>query len=235
MNQGAFTYTIKSDGQKLPQKYVMSRLEVVAQANRLPYAELIFRDGDLAKEKWELSDSAFFKPGAKVDIQLRRGSNPDAKVFQGIVVRHRIGATRAGTQLTITLKSQAYTLASVRRTKVFRKKTDDKIMRDLIKQGGLKVGQMGTTTFEHEEMVQLNCSNWDFLLARAEANGFWVTLEHDTVHVIDPSPKGVSKTTLKPSTATIMAIDMEVDIRHQAKALTSRSWDLKKQELGKEQ
>ncbi len=235
MDQGAFNYTILCEGQQLPAKFAMSRLEIVAQANRLTYAELIFHDGDLAKEKWELSDSTHFKPGAKVEIKLRRGSGRDADVFQGIVVRHRIGATRAGTQLTINLKSPAYGLASVRRTSVYRKKTDSDIMRDLIKQGSLKVGQMHTTNLKHEEMVQLNCSNWDFLLARAEANGFWVVLEDDTVHVIDPSPKGVTKTTFKPATASILAIDMEVDIRHQAKALTSRSWDLKKQELGKEQ
>ena len=29
----------------------------------------------------------------------------------------------------------------------------------------------------HQEIVQFNCSDWDFMLCRAEGNGFWVTTE----------------------------------------------------------
>jgi len=235
--KGAVTATFTCNKLPLPQDYELHHLEIVAEANRIPLAEVAFSDGSVASREFALSNSDHFAPGSEVAIKLRYEGQRDHTVFTGIVVRHRIGMTRTGSLLTLTLKDKAAKMASVPRTQVYRKKTDTDIFKALIGAAELKAGKLPVTTLQHEEMVKLSCSDWDFLLARAEAMGHWVLARNGTIDIINPEPDPgpLAEHRFQLGVDTVLAFDMEVDIRAQTKKLTARTWDLSQQKLGKQE
>ena len=54
--------------------------------NKIPTAQLVIYDGEVAKQKFEASASDFFIPGKKITIEMgyQDGIPPSKKVFEGI-------------------------------------------------------------------------------------------------------------------------------------------------------
>ena len=58
------TLTISVDGTELPRTVPILGVEVVSQANRIPYARLRIGDGDAARGDFAESSGDLFVPGA---------------------------------------------------------------------------------------------------------------------------------------------------------------------------
>jgi len=71
------------DGAELPGTYQVISISVIRELNRIPSAIIHLQDGEASSGTFEASNSAFFVPGKKVDIQLGYGSRND-HVFKGI-------------------------------------------------------------------------------------------------------------------------------------------------------
>jgi hypothetical protein len=65
------TTTITSDGETMPTSYNLLSVDISSEYNRVPSAELLLLDGDLASQAFPISDSAFFEPGKEISINLR--------------------------------------------------------------------------------------------------------------------------------------------------------------------
>ena len=63
------------------------------------------------------------------------------------------------------------------RISVEKKKGSDMIKEVLKAYGSVKVD---ATAYQYPEMVQYYCSDWDFALSRADANGLFISTEGDT-------------------------------------------------------
>ena len=63
--------TVTSDGQPLDPTIELLEVEIDRELNRIPEARLVLLDGSMAKQKFEVSDSALFVPGKRVAIALR--------------------------------------------------------------------------------------------------------------------------------------------------------------------
>lgn len=228
----AVTATIVNSAKgTLPAVYSLMSVDIRRELNRIPNASLVLLDGDPAKRKFELSDSEFFAPGANIQIKLRyEGKGKDATVFKGKVVRHRIEANVKGSLLRVDLKDTAVKLTQPRRSTVFREQTDGELIRKLLSDGGL-AARVDATQPAHKEILQYQCSDWDFIVSRADVNGLFVIVVDGKVSVRKMDLAAAPKHKVDFGITDLYDFEFELDGSHQSKKISSRGWSIKDQKL----
>lgn len=219
------TPTILSGGKAMDPTYELASVHVWTEVNRVPRAELRVLDGDAAQRRFAVSDTSFFVPGANIEIRVRYEGEADHSIFEGIVVRHGVEATDRGSVLVIGIKDACVKLAGVRRSAVFRGKTDDTIIKELITAAGVGVGSVEQTQPAHAEMVQYRCTAWDFILSRADAQGLLVTADHGKVSLRKMAVKSNPKHYFEWGINEIYDIDIEIDADHQYASVEAIGWN----------
>lgn len=229
----ALTATIKSNNQVMDPAYEVLAIDIVKEVNRIPYAQIRLLDGDAAQRKFAISDGAFFEPGKEIEIKLRYEGDPgqENSVFKGLVVKQVVEANSQGILLTVEMKDAAIKLTQSRRSKVYQNKTDDRIIGELIAEAGLNGGRHVATQPAHPEIVQYYCTDWDFMLTRAEANGLLVIANDGEISISEISLNGMLKHTFEFGVSEIYDFEIEVDASHQRAGVESIAWDLKNQKL----
>lgn len=229
------TATILSNGKPMDPLYELVSLDISQEVNRIPYAQLVLMDGDAAQQKFPISDSDFFEPGKTVEIKLHyEGSSTQQKsVFKGVVIKQSVEANSDSSLLTIELKDKAIKLITNKKSKVYRDQTDDKVIAKIISDNGLKKGKIPTTKIKHPELVQYYCSDWDFILSRAENLGLLVIVADETISLSEIALTGQPKHTFEYGMSEIFNFEIETDAEHQYPAIQSIAWDMKTQKLTK--
>lgn len=227
------TAIVSSSGSVMDPSYQVLSIDVVREVNRIPYAQLVLLDGDAAKQKFVISDTAFFEPGKEIEIKLRYEGAPstEASVFKGLVVRHAVEANEQGLLLTVEMKDAAIKLTRTRRSEIYREKTDSEIIGTLITNGGLTKGQVAATQPAHPELVQYYCTDWDFILSRADMYGMVVVTEDGKVSVSKITLSGSAVHTFEFGISDIYNFEIEIDANHQYAEVESIAWDVKEQKL----
>ncbi len=230
---GVVTTTILSNGAVMNPEYNLMSIDIIKEVNKIPIAQIILLDGDAAKQEFPISNTDFFKPGNQVEIKLRYEGEPqnEATVFKGIIVRHSVQADQYSSLLTLDLKDAAIQLTTVRKSAVFREMTDQEIISEIINKSGLKVTSIAATQPQHQEMVQYYCTDWDFIVSRADVNGQWVLVDDGKITVEDPNLTGSPLHSFEYGISEIYEFEMEADIRHQYGNVESTAWDIKTQQL----
>jgi Rhs element Vgr protein len=225
----ASSFRIKLNEAPLPDKYSVSAVMVNKSVNKIPFAQLILIDGDLSKQDYPASSSETFVPGVKVEILMGYGQK-EKKVFKGVITKHSIQLVQATRMmLTIELKDESVKLTIGRKNKFFEKKKDSEIIEDVLK--SFK-GKVDATTVQHEEMVQYFCTDWDFVLSRAEVNGMLAFVEDGKVNIKKP------ELTTTPKLSVVFGMNVyefeaEMDARDEYKATEASSWDDSKRQVVK--
>src|SRR3954469_20158314 len=162
---------ITSNGKVISAEYELLYVDIKTEYNRIPYAELGFIDGDLAKQEYKISESPDFEPGKEIEIKMGyNGSNSSDKsqvVFKGIVLKQSLQLNQSGCILVAELSDTAVKMTIGRKSNVFEKEKDNAIISKLIANNGLLAGSIDTTTVQHKKIVQYACTDWDFMLSRA--------------------------------------------------------------------
>lgn len=228
------TATILSNGSKIDPTWEVMSLDVTKEVNRIPSAQIVLLDGDAARQVFAISNSKMFVPGREIEIKLRyegEGS-PDSTVFKGIVVGHRVEASVHGSFLVVELKDAAIKMAHVRKSAVYRDQTDDKVIETLIENADLNKGELTATNLKHKELVQYYCSDWDFMLARAEANGLLVAVNDGQIAVQKIAIDGATKHAVIYGD-NMLSIEIEADAEQQYGSVESIGWSMKEQKSSK--
>ena len=226
------TTTISSDGIVMPPEYEVLSIDVINEVNRIPYAQIVLLDGAPSKQKFAISDTAFFQPGKEIEIKLRyEGKRGDIPIFKGLVMRHAVEANENGSLLTIELKDAAIKLARARRSEVYRQKKDSDIIGMLITSNGLRKGTVTDTALVHPEIIQYYCTDWDFILSRADAYAMLVLAESGKISLVKVKLDGAIRHTFTFGINEIYNFDIEVDANHQFARVESIAWDVENQNL----
>ncbi|HET7833891.1 MAG TPA: type VI secretion system tip protein VgrG [Gallionella sp.] len=216
-------FTVKAGGQPVPRTNQLLSVSISLVANRIASARLAYLDGSAASSDFPLSNSDLFKPGQTVDILAGSGDNPEL-LFKGIVVRHSIRMRDSSApQLVVECRHVAMKLDATRKNANYFDQSDSEIIESLLDGAGIS-GDVETTTLKHKQMVQFHTSDWDFLLARAHANGKLVWPDADRLVVKAPRADGSSRCTLQFG-AILIEFDAEIDARTQYQAVRGISWD----------
>lgn len=220
---------ISSDGVALPGVTALISLTVRRAVNKVPTATLVFTDGNMPEGTFPLSDSALLKPGT--DIAVKAGHGGDGvTIFSGVVVKH--GITIGGdndARLVIECHDKAVKMSVGRRSALHVDKNDADILMALIGSHGLTADVSGAG-LAHAELIQHDRTDWDFLLARAAANGCLVIVTDGKVAVAPPETSG--NAALKVTYGEdLIEFQAELDARHQYTGVQASAWEGKTQSL----
>ncbi len=228
-HDGVVTYTIKSNGTEIGNAIQVLSLHVCKRVNHIARAELVIEDGDMPQNRFPLSSGSLFKPGNALTIAAGYASQ-EQMLFEGIIIRHGIRLGGAGhSRLIIECRDSAIGMTVARRNNNYLKKKDSDILRQLIGGCAGLTARVDTTTTQHDELVQFNCTDWDFLLTRAEANGLVVCNDDNTVAVTAPCLSASPVLTLTYGD-DLMSLTADIDARYQFTSVTGVGWDIKNQQ-----
>ena len=183
---GLTSYTITANGSAIPSDYQVLRIQVDQRINRIGRATLEILDGSADAENFTVSASSTFVPGAEIAISLGY-DNENKSVFTGIVTRQSVQVEGGiGPILSIECCDKAVKMSVGRRSTVYQNKTDSDVISALIGQAGLS-SDVTSTSLSLAELVQYYCSDWDFMLSRADMNGLVVSTLNGKVKVFSPT------------------------------------------------
>jgi len=225
--KGPVRVSITSDGTAVPDAVELFSVEVKYAVGRIPTARLLLGDGDMPASRWSVADSDVFMPGAKIVINAGYG-DAETKIFSGIVVR--LGARIAEdnvSRLDVFCQDEAVGMTFGRQNAIYADKTDSDIISELIGNHGLS-SDVDATDVTHRELVQYYCSDWDFVMMRAEANGLLVIVEDSKLSVKAPAVSG------QPAIEVTWGLDLfefhaDLDARDQVATVNVVAWDPKNQ------
>ncbi|MCU0432824.1 MAG: type VI secretion system tip protein VgrG [Bacteroidia bacterium] len=220
------------EGQDITLKYGIVSVFTSNQVNRIPQATLVLHDGSASKQNFELSATDEFIPGKKVTIKLGYKQR-EQTVFEGIIIKHSIKAPLKGNStLVLELRDESVKTTLVRKNKLFSNTSDSQIITDLAKAAGLKVIPPLDTPVLHKEMVQYYSTDWDFILSRAEANGWLVITQNGKLTVGAPQWAKAALPKLNLAYGdNIVDFEADIDARDQVKSVKAKSWSTAEQKV----
>lgn len=215
-------FTVKSDGQAVPREHQLLSASITLAANRIASARLAYADGAAAGGGFPLSEADLFKPGRTVEI-LAGADGEKVALFKGVVVRIAVKVRdHSSPQLVVDCRHPAMKLAIARRSASYIDRSDSEIIEDLLQAAGV-AGEIEATDAKHKQLVQFNATDWDFLLARAAANGRLAWPQGDKLLVKKPAVDAAALTL--QFGATLLEFDGEIDARKQFSAVRGVSWN----------
>lgn len=222
-------FTVKVNGEAVVREHQLLAVSVVKTVNKIASARLVYLDGSAAASDFPLSNTDLFIPGQAVEI-LAGTANDPVSLFKGIVIRQQLKIRdRTAPQLIVECRHPAVKLTVGRKNAYFFDRTDSDIISELLETARVSA-EVESTSVTHKQQVQYNSTDWDFLLARAEANGKLVLTNDDRVKVKAPTFGGTPACNLLFG-ATILELDAEIDARLQYTAVKSLTWDAAQQSL----
>lgn len=226
------TVTVLSDSKVIDPTYELLSVHVNYEINRVPYAELVLFDGDAANHKFAISDASVFEPGKEIEIKLRYedDSISEKTVFKGLAVTHEVSVEHTVSTLTVAIKDAAVAMTQGKNHCIFTKMTDDEIIKKIIGLHSLKAGTIDATQPQHTEIVQYACSDWDFILARAESNGLLIKVQEGAVSALSIKSPGGPKATIEYGIDEVYSFDIEADGEGQYAKISGTAWDAKNQQ-----
>lgn len=200
-------------------------VSVTRTINKIPYARIELLDGDMPEQDFPVSNTDTFKPGGEIEIKAGYGDT-DETIFKGIIVKHGIKITGDNqSRLEIECRDKAVKMTIGRKNANFVDKKDSDIIKTIVGDYGLSPDIAATTT-SYKELVQYYCSDWDFVLSRAEVNGMLICVEDAKLSVKKPEVSGSPELKLTYG-YDLIELHAEIDARSQLTAVESVSWDPK--------
>lgn len=164
-----------------PAQAQLIRAQVRRAVNRLPEATLEFDDGDPAAQDFPLAGSRRMAPGPAIRLEAGYGDELEV-LFQGVIATLGLTIGADGARLVLECRDRAGAMAQGLRSTSHAGRADAEIMRSLIEAHGLQADVQGAQQ-QLEQRSQIRCSDWDYLLALAQANACVVRVRDGHVHV----------------------------------------------------
>jgi len=226
-SEGVVRLEVKSNGQLVSDVTTIISVRIERAVGGIPTARLVILDGDMAGCAWPLADGRTFEPGSRISIAAGYGDSVQP-VFEGVVVK--LGMHISGenvSRLEIECRHQAVKMTIGRKNANYAAQTDSAVIESIIRNHGLATA-VDATEQTHGGLTQYYCSDWDFVISRAEVNGLLVIVEDDRVLVQAP------QTDCRPVLGVewgkdLMAFQAEVDARSQLQSVQAAAWDPKNQ------
>lgn len=206
---------IEGDGKALSSVVPIVSVDIYYNINMIPKAVVVIEDGEMSKGAFPLSDGKELAPGSEITIKLGYGTST-TPVFKGIVVRHGISISKNGRScVKIECRHKAISMTCARKNANFLDKSDDDIVKSLAGKYGVSIkSSMGGGA--HKEILQYYCTDWDFIMTRAEANGCWLLADDDKLSIEKIAAKGSAEIELTWGT-DIIEFKAEANVLFQVK------------------
>ena len=227
--EGPVEFIIEGNGNALSSVLPLVSIDVYYNINTIPKAIIVIEDGEMSQGAFPLSDGNELAPGSEVTIKLGY-STSSTPVFKGVVVRHGVSISKNGRScVKIECRHKAIAMTCARKNANFLEKSDDDIVKKLTGDYGVSIkSSMGGAP--HKEILQYYCTDWDFMMTRAEANGCWLLADGDKLSIEKISAKGSAAVELTWGT-DILEFKADANALFQVKNVVAKSWDVTKQQV----
>jgi Rhs element Vgr protein len=227
-NPGVQSFSITVNGQVLPDAVGILEIVVTNMVNAIPKAKVVVMDGSAASQNFDLSNGTNFIPGAEISIAA--GYNGENEViFSGLIISQTIRANEDGSQMEIECRDKAIKLTAGRKNKIWEDVSDNDAITDLVGQNGITADIDGLD-LQHKQLVQFNCSNWDFIVTRAELNSALVITEAGKLTIGMPNASQESTATYTYG-SEIYDFEAQMDARTQYPQVLTKNWNYTNQEV----
>lgn len=217
-------------GSKLKDTFSLVSATVRLELNRIGKATLKFNAGNMDKQTFDESDDSLFKPGNT--IRLDAGDvDKEETLFEGTIIGLRILTGKdLRSYMVVECRDNAYAATQGRKNQIFEKKSDSDIIQEVLKPYGSV--EVDSTSYQHPTLVQYYCSDWDFALSRADANGLFVFTDGSKIKVKKPEVSGSPVHTVTYG-IDLTAFDLELSSDDQFTQYEAVSWSPKQQKAVK--
>lgn len=230
-SDGVIRVSVFSEGKPLKTTlFALISVYIRKEVNRIGTAVLVFDAGNMSEGEMPESDDESLAPGKQIRIEAGYAEDENP-LFEGTVTSHQLDIQEGNVStLRIECRDYAFPSTQMRKNKVFEKKKDSEAMTEILREYSPLSAVVDTTTTKHNELVQYNCTDWDFLLSRAQANGLVVTVDGKKINVMKPD---VTKS--PPLKVTygmeIIAFNGELCAEEQATEYKAVAWDMSQQKI----
>jgi Rhs element Vgr protein len=221
------TFTLKANGKDMTDLHEVASIVVSTAVNRIPLARIVLLDGSTPEEAFTASESDDFAPGSLIEIAAGYHSQ-NTPIFTGLIVKHGLRQRSGGpSQLVLECRAQSIKMTAVRRNAEHGTAgstlTDSALMETLIQTYGL-TAKVAATTPALPWLTQFDCTEWDFLVIRAQINGMLVLADGSNIRVAVPDfsqAPALSVTYGKD----ILELQTEIDASTQWSGVQCSAWD----------
>ncbi|WP_316632413.1 type VI secretion system tip protein VgrG [uncultured Flavobacterium sp.] len=227
---GIATFTVKVNGTAVPDELSVLSVHVEKKVNRIASARVTILDGEPNTGTFDASSSSTFVPGAEISIEAGY-DNKNQVVFSGLIVSQTIRIdSLVGSALEVECRDKAIKMIVGRKSLTYPKHEDSNTITAIIQTySGLSSDVTATTTIWPQQ-VQYYVTDWDYILALAEANGLIVTTINGKISVYPPD-----KTTTSVLTVTygdnLLEFNAKLNAITQLGDVKANSWDFKTQAI----
>lgn len=223
------TFTIKINDAAIGTQYQVASIVISKEVNKIPYAKVMIYDGDAATQDFSISDEETFVPGATIEINVGYHSD-EASLFKGIILKHSLKIRNDRSPLLILdCRDSVVKMAIARKNKYFYNQKDSEAIEEIIQEYSFDT-DIEDTGSQYEAIVQYDCSDWDFILSRMEANGKLCFVSDGKITAKKPD---FSTDTVLDAVfgATILELDADLDASNQYQSIKAQTWDYSNQAI----
>lgn len=198
--QTVISFEVKVGGSALPTGMVVLKLQVKLEVNKIARAYISILGGKSYENLFPESEEAIFAPGKDVEISIGYAQK-NVKVFSGIITKHSLDISTnylsysSRNLLLLEASDLAIKMTVGKKSEIYEAKKDSDIITTLLSTAGL-TKTVTATTLSHTLISRHNCSDWEFMLNRAKANGMVVLNAMGAVTVIAPKSSGTDALTV---------------------------------------
>ena len=216
------SYSVYCGGSKLKDSYALIAATVRVELNRIGKATLKFNAGDMDRQAFDESDDNLFKPGNSIRLDVGDIDKVET-LFEGVIIGIRISTGKDFRScMVVECRDNTYPSTQGRKNRIFENKNDSDIIKEVFSDyGNVKVD---ATTYKHPTLVQYYCSDWDFALSRADANGLFVSTDGKGIQVKKPDVSASPVLTVTYG-VDLTAFDLELSGDDQFSYYEAVSWD----------
>lgn len=233
--QDAPTYKILINGTPIETSIPVLSMSIMRAFNKISTAQIVLKDGQVGggekkKADFPVQNQPEFQPGNEIEIKIGHRGKNSYSVFKGVITGLKIRVRYASSRLFITCKSKAYRMTLQPKSRYFEDSTDSDIISTLTQAYGLS-SEVEETEFNHTELVQYECSDWHFLINRAEHNSLFTWIdEADEIKVVKLDFSQEPLDVLEFG-RDLYELDAEIDARTQYTDVNLTAWDYTTQNL----
>jgi len=218
------------EGSELARTWLVDSITIRKEINRIPWAKIVILDGDPSSGVFAASNDRLFIPGQEVEVKCGY-QNEAFTLFKGLILNHAVKMrSNASSMLVLECRDQTVKMSIGRKSRYFANLKDSDVVSQITGEYSDFTTTAESSSVTHKELVQFNCTDWDFILTRAEANGKVCLADDNTFSVQAPALAQEPSLSLEYG-ATMLEFDAEIDARHQLKKVTSKAWNAAEQKI----
>ncbi len=217
-------YKILVNGKELDDLADIVSVSVHKQFCKIATAELVLHYGNMLDNEYVDDSNTDIAVGSEAEIYADEGN---LCVFKGVIVKKSVSISNRKSLLTLTAKHKAYKMTLSRYNHVFADMKDSEIIEEIIKKYGIAC-DVEATSYQNEVATQYNCTDWDFVNMKADANSLMVFTDNDKIVVKKPKVEGAKHEI--NGYESVVDFDAQVDGRTAFSNYKALSWNYNSQE-----